>query len=116
MAKKIFDTSNLRATVENQDALQDRFDKVDSILLRGPSTTTHEPLPPKSSVVRDTFSMPPSDYALIEKIRTAAAKEGTISTKSEVIRAGLHALDAFAGQELVCLLGQLEKMVPGRKY
>ncbi len=115
MTKKMFDNNKLRTTVANQDkALQDRFDKADSILLK-PSAATPEPVAKKSPVVRDTFSMPHDDYARIGKIRTKAAKEGHISTKSEVIRAGLQALDMLKGEELVVALNRLEKVTPGRK-
>ena len=106
MAKKIIDTSRLRVTEENQDKVTlDRFKRADSILTKKQ----------KSSVVRDTFSMPPDDYALIEEIRTAAAKEGRISTKSEVVRAGLQVLSLLKGHELVDALNRLEKIYPGRK-
>ena len=61
MTKKLFDKAKLRSTVAQQDvALVDRFDKADSILLKAPEPTTElRPAPQKSSVVRDTFSMPP---------------------------------------------------------
>ncbi len=66
-------------------------------------------------VVRDTFSMPPKDYDVIEKIRTTLAKEGHIYTKSEVIRAGLLALESMQLQEMVWRLSAVEKIKPGRK-
>jgi|GEM_PF-2482480 len=118
MTKKMFDNVKVRATVTQQDvALVDRFDKADSILLKAPEAAS-EPMPPpqKSSVVRDTFSMPPDDYARIEELRIIANKEGRSSTsKSEVVRAGLQALGLLNGQQLVEALGRLEKLVPGRK-
>lgn len=118
MTKKMFDKVKLRSTVAQQDAaLVNRFDKADSILLRAPEPATElKPAPQKSSVVRDTFSMPLDDYARIEELRITAAREGRVSTsKSEVIRAGLQALGALSGQQLVQALGKLEKLAPGRK-
>ena len=118
MTKKMFDNVKVRATVTQQDvALVDRFEKADSILLKAPEFVP-EParLPQKSSVIRDTFSMPPDDYARIEELRIIANKEGRSSTsKSEVVRAGLQALGLLNGQQLVEALGRLEKLVPGRK-
>ncbi|WP_426112387.1 hypothetical protein [Massilia sp. PWRC2] len=118
MTKKMFDNVKVRATVTQQDvALVDRFEKADSILLKAPEFVP-EPVPPpqKSSVIRDTFSMPPDDYARIEELRIIANKEGRSSTsKSEVVRAGLQALGLLNGQQLVEALGRLEKLVPGRK-
>lgn len=116
MAKKIIDGTKIRQTIANQDkATQERFDRADSILLGARPIPTIESGPEKSSLVKGTFSMPPYDYALIDKIRTKAAKEGRISASSEVIRAGLHALDLLEGQELVGMLDRLEKMTRGRK-
>lgn len=118
VSKKNFDDAKLRSTIAQQDiALVDRFDKADSILLKSPDPTTElRPATQKSSVVRDTFSMPPDDYARIEELRITAAREGRVSTsKSEVVRAGLQVLGALNGQQLVEALGRLEKLVPGRK-
>lgn len=118
MTKKMFDNNTLRLTVAHQDqALEDRFAKADSILLKtSPPAPQPAPAPQKSLVVRDTFSLPPSDYALIDAVRRTAAKEGRISTsKSEVIRAGLQALHLLEGQDLIQALNQLEKILPGRK-
>lgn len=118
MAKKVIDGTKIRQTMENQDkATQERFDRADSILLGAGARPipTIEPVPQKSTLVKGTFSMPPYDYALIDKIRTKAAKEGRISASSEVIRASLHALDLLEGQELVDMFDRLKKMTPGRK-
>lgn len=114
MTKKMYD-KKLRATVEDQDkALEDRFDKADSVLLR-PPVAVPKISPRKSAVTRDTFSMPPDDWALIDALRTAAAMRGRISSKSEIVRAGLHALGMLEGLNLVEALNRLTKVKPGRK-
>lgn len=118
MTKKMFDNIKVRATVVQQDvALVDRFEKADSILLKITEPPPESiPAPQKTSVVRDTFSMPPDDYARIEVLRIIANKEGRSSTsKSEVVRAGLQALGLLDGKQLVEALNRLEKLVPGRK-
>jgi hypothetical protein len=116
MTKKVIDGNKLRETIANQNkATQERFDRADSMLLGARPIPVPEPVPSKSSVVKGTFSMPPDDYALIEKIRTKVAKEGHISANSEVIRAGLHALDLLEGPKVIDMLDRLEKMTPGRK-
>lgn len=112
----MFDTAKVRSTVAQQDVvLEDRFDKADSVLLQMPKPTA--PMPKqKTSVIRDTFSMPSHDYVRIEALRIAANKEGRSSTsKSEVVRAGLLALSSLNGEQLVEVLDQLEKLAPGRK-
>ena len=66
-------------------------------------------------VVRDTFSMPPGDHALILQWRSRAAEAGHPCTKSEVVRAGLVALSSASAERIVALLGGLQKIKPGRK-
>jgi hypothetical protein len=74
------------------------------------------PKPPKmrSKPVRDSFTMPEADFALIAtlKARTLAAKRET--KKSELLRAGLHALAALDTRALVAALGALEPVKIGR--
>lgn len=118
MTKKMFDNVKVRSTAIQQDiALEDRFEKADSILLKATEpTSAPAPTPRKTSVIRDTFSMPQDDYARIEELRITANMKGRSSTnKSEVVRAGLQALSLLNGQQLVEALDRLEKLVPGRK-
>lgn len=118
MTKKMFDSVKVSSTVRQQDiALEDRFDKADSILLKGPEAVQKLSVSAtKTTVVRDTFSMPQDDYARIEALRIIAARTGRVSTsKSEVMRAGLHVLGLLDGEQLVEVLNRLEKLVPGRK-
>lgn len=116
MTKKMFDIAKVRSTIAQQDVvLEDRFDKADSVLLQTPKSTP-APTLQKTTVIRDTFSMPADDYDRIEVLRIAANKQGRSSTsKSEVVRAGLLALSSLDGQQLVEVLDRLEKLVPGRK-
>lgn len=66
-------------------------------------------------VIRDTFSMPRSDYKLIESLRSLAARQGYIHTKSEVIRAALRLLSRQPPAGLISELGEVERVRPGRK-
>ena len=72
--------------------------------------------PPKvrTKPVRDSFTMPEADFALIAtlKARTMSAKRET--KKSELLRAGLHALAALDTVALVAALGALEPVKIGR--
>jgi hypothetical protein len=72
--------------------------------------------PPKlhRKPVRDSFTMPEADFALIAtlKARALAAKRET--KKSELLRAGLHALAALDTRALVVALGQLDPVKVGR--
>lgn len=68
-----------------------------------------------STVIRDTFSMPPQDYELVEALRTRAARLGRNTSKSEVVRAGLRLLDAVGEEQLYAVLQELARTSPGRK-
>ncbi len=52
---------------------------------------------------------------MIEEIRIKVAKQGYIYSKSEVIRAGLLALEAMPPHEMVYRLRAVQKIKPGRK-
>ena len=64
--------------------------------------------------VRDSFTMPEADFALIAtlKARALAAKRET--KKSELLRAGLHALILLDAPALVAALGRLAPVKIGR--
>lgn len=68
----------------------------------------------RSKPVRDSFTMPEADFALIAtlKARTLAAQRET--KKSELLRAGLHALAALDTPALVAALNQLDPVKIGR--
>lgn len=128
MGKKSFSNSLLH-TIEKQDeSLKDRFAIADSLLMSTPSdalkrkNTTEiakgigiPAIPRDDSVIRDTFSMPKNDYALIDKIKVKALKQQTMVTKSEIIRAGLIFLDSVPSTELKDLLRKVVRIKTGRK-
>ena len=64
--------------------------------------------------VRDSFTMPEGDFALIAtlKARLLAAKRET--KKSELLRAGLHALAALDSASLLAALNDLAPVKVGR--
>jgi hypothetical protein len=68
----------------------------------------------RNKPVRDSFTMPEADFALVAtlKARTLSAKRET--KKSELLRAGLHALAAMDTMTLVAVLGALEPVKVGR--
>ncbi len=59
--------------------------------------------------------MQPWEYDLIEEIRLRVAKEGHIYSKSEVIRAGLLALESLPLSKMLGRFSAVEKVKPGRK-
>jgi len=65
-------------------------------------------------VIRDGFSMPPDDYALIQKTMDRALDHRMVAQKVQVLRAGLRALDRMDDAELIRLLADVEPVKSGR--
>ena len=71
--------------------------------------------PTKKKVIRDSFTLPENDYQLIKVLQERGMDVRMKITKSEVFRAGLHALMRMDDDELLAILGSVEKLKPGRK-
>src|SRR5689334_21521019 len=69
---------------------------------------------PKHKLVRDSFTIPKSEYQLLEalKLRAAALKRPT--KKSELLRAGIAALNAMADKALLAALNSVPSLKTGR--
>ena len=68
----------------------------------------------KVKVVRDSFTMPQGDYAKIGELKQLCLKDGMQVKKSELLRAGLHALSKLSAAQLKVALSGLEKIETGR--
>lgn len=68
----------------------------------------------KIKVVRDSFSMPQSDYEKIVELKQLCLKSGMHVKKSELLRAGLHALAKLNATQLKLAVSGLEKIKTGR--
>ena len=69
---------------------------------------------PKPKVVRDSFTMPQSEYQKITEIKEIGLKAGLQVKKSEVLRAGVIALCAMNEAQLKIALSSLDKIKTGR--
>jgi hypothetical protein len=65
-------------------------------------------------LVRDSFTMPADDFALIARLKQAAVEAKRETKKSELLRAGLHALASLDAKALVAALNALEPIKVGR--
>jgi hypothetical protein len=122
--------SALNASLKAEDeAVKSRFEKAESLLGERtqpddspsdsplPSTPTVPDVkeqPKKERVIRDSFTLPSGDYDLIAAIRQRCLGSAVNVTKSEVVRAGLHALMEMPEEDLLRLIGNLEKVKTGR--
>lgn len=68
----------------------------------------------KKKVVRDSFTMPQSEYQKIAEIKAICLKAKMHVKKSEVLRAGLKALAELNATQLKRALSELEKIKTGR--
>ncbi|MBI1887824.1 MAG: hypothetical protein HYS19_05565 [Nitrosomonadales bacterium] len=69
---------------------------------------------PKMKIVRDSFTMPQSEYQKIAEIKEICLEAGLPVKKSEVLRAGLKALARLNAVQLKRALTGLEKIKTGR--
>lgn len=122
MTKKDFKLG-LGASIKAQDtADKDRFGKADSVLstldaAAGKQRQAEQPMVSRTLVVRHTFSMAESDYALLEALRKAAAATpgGPIFSASDICRAAIHAISGYSGAEVIAAVDKLERLRPGKR-
>jgi hypothetical protein len=79
-----------------------------------PKAAAKPPKKAKPVLVRDSFTMPEADFALIASLKQRAAVAGRESKKSELLRAGLQALDALNAPALLAALNALAPVKVGR--
>ena len=95
-------------TVENQEAGNQALDReVEVAEVSGSEVSSLK-------VVRETFSLPPQDSDLIRELRDKCLATGVYVSKSELIRAGLHALNSMLVEDLRARVLAVEKLPVGR--
>ncbi|HYE01083.1 MAG TPA: hypothetical protein VEH84_16990 [Alphaproteobacteria bacterium] len=125
MAKKFDLGGALARTVAAAAKPEDRFAKAESFLESrslppiAPNAPRLEepppaPKPPREKVIRDQFSFPEEDHALLAILQKKLLGVGTVATKSELVRLGLAVLDSMAPQEVAEAHAKLRKLKPGR--
>jgi hypothetical protein len=73
-----------------------------------------KPAGKKQKLVRDSFTMPQPDFDLIAALKKRALGVGHAAKKSELLRAGLHALTRLDDKALSAALDGLTKLKTGR--
>lgn len=68
----------------------------------------------KEKLVRDSFTMPQADFGLIAQLKARALGFQRPAKKSELLRAGLQALQALDDAALQARLAQLVPIKTGR--
>lgn len=73
-----------------------------------------EPKVRKPKLIRDSFTFPEADYALLAELKQRALAEGHDIKKSELLRAGLLALAAMPAKSFLARLSKVERIKTGR--
>lgn len=125
MARKNMKTALSNSIKAENEAVKDRFERAESLLGNKPEQegqteefsqekNNSKEQTKKDKVIRDSFTLPSEDYELITELRQRCLKSAFNATKSEVIRAGLHALTELTDEKLLKVLGSLTKVKTGR--
>lgn len=70
--------------------------------------------PKKPKLVRDSFTIPKAEYAVLEELKARAAKSGTPAKKSEVLRAGIKVLSVMGDIAFAAALAAVPALKTGR--
>lgn len=68
----------------------------------------------KPRLVRDSFAMPEKEYACLPELKKRLAGLGREVKKSELLRAGVALLAALGDDELLAVMGRVERIKTGR--
>ncbi|QGZ58374.1 hypothetical protein [Paraburkholderia acidiphila] len=68
----------------------------------------------KDKVVRDSFTMPKTDYQRIALLKRKCLEAGVAVKKSELLRAGLQLLESAPQKRLLAAIAALETVKTGR--
>ncbi len=69
---------------------------------------------PRAVLVRDSFTMPEADYALLAALKQRLLKAGHEAKKSELLRAALARLAALGDAELLAAARSVPRLATGR--
>ena len=124
MARKDMKSALKGSLIKEEQAIKDRFEKAETLCNKEiearPQIVTREekgiepPLKKELKVIRDSFTMPQADYELITLLKKRSLSSGVEITKSEILRAGLKALDLMTLEEFLSKISLVEKLKTGR--
>lgn len=118
MVKKNIHSALSASLKAEDDAIRSRFENAEKALSaqteEAPPTPTSSEHPKKTSVIRDSFTLPQEDYELIGMLQNRCLNLATNVNKSELMRAGLHALNNLSDRALLAVVADLTKVKTGR--
>jgi hypothetical protein len=125
MARRDMKSALKGSMLSEEKAIETRFEKAEALFAAKSAPTIIETkinaVKPKKAqpaekvkVIRDSFTMPQTDYDLINLLKKRSVKAGFEITKSEIIRAGLKTLNQMQDNDFLDSLAQIEKVKTGR--
>lgn len=97
-------------------AVETRFENAETLLKKREEAISANSLTiKKNKVIRDSFTMPASYYILMSSLQQRCMREGVSVNKSELLRAGLDALNSMSTNDIVKFVQGLTKLKPGRR-
>lgn len=103
--------ASLRA---EEQAVKSRFERAETALAKKGGAKPEQPAQNGGKVIRDSFTIPAGEYELISRIKKRCMKAGVSANKSEVLRAGIAALERMPDRELAKVLEALPRVKTGR--
>lgn len=80
-----------------------------------PATTSMpQAAKPKHKLVRDSFTIPKGEYAVLAELKQRAARLTRPAKKSEILRAGIGALNVMPDKAFLAALGAVPSLKTGR--
>ena len=78
------------------------------------AATDTAPPAKKQKLVRDSFTIPKSEYAVLDLLKQRALRLSHPAKKSEILRAGISALNAMSDQAFSTVLDTVPSLKTGR--
>lgn len=120
MAKRDIKSALKGSLAMEEQIVKDRFETAETLLGDTPSVSkksqdnANEQKEEKLRVVRDSFTMPKNDYELLSLLKKRSLQSGIETNKSEILRAGLLALNQMSDNEFLDKIRIVEKVKTGR--
>ena len=119
MVKRDMKTALKGSLLMEEKTVKDRFEKAETLL--GGKTETEisekgieKQFEERVKVVRDSFTMPQTDYDLITLLKKRSLQSGIETNKSEILRAGLLSLNQMTEKDFLEKIQTVEKIKTGR--
>ena len=119
MVKRDMKSALKGSLLMEEKTVKDRFEKAETLLGEKNETKISEKGIEKQyeervKVVRDSFTMPQTDYDLITLLKKRSLQSGIETNKSEILRAGLLSLNQMTEKDFLEKIQTVEKIKTGR--